>query len=81
MSSMIEKFYSASGVVDAIIHRIKEITETKLNDGTKNIKETLSSVLQLLISMCQSNRTIKKYCQQFIQSSPSQQVFDSLTDE
>ncbi|CAF2758516.1 unnamed protein product [Rotaria sp. Silwood2] len=51
------------------------------NDGTKNAKEALSPVLELLISMCQSNRTIRKYCQQYILSSLSQEVFDSSTDE
>lgn len=35
ISSKVEKFYSASGVADAITHRIKETTETKLNDDIR----------------------------------------------
>jgi predicted nucleotidyltransferase len=34
--------------------------------GSKNAKEALLPVLQLLILMCQSNRTIRKFCRQFI---------------
>ncbi|CAF1137638.1 unnamed protein product [Adineta ricciae] len=39
------------------------ITKT---EGTKNAKDALLPVLQLLILMCQSNRTIRKFCRQFI---------------
>jgi hypothetical protein len=32
---MVQKFYSISGVEDAITQRIKETTETKLNDDIR----------------------------------------------
>ena len=35
MSSAVQKFYSVSGVADAITQRIKETTATKLNDGIR----------------------------------------------
>ncbi|CAF0773314.1 unnamed protein product [Rotaria sp. Silwood1] len=41
-------------------HRISK------TEGTKNAKESLLPVLQLLILMCQANRTIRKFCRQFI---------------
>ncbi|CAF1262484.1 unnamed protein product [Rotaria sp. Silwood1] len=50
-------------------------------EKTNNTKETLSPVLQLLISMCQSNRTIRKYCRQFIFLSLNQEFFDPSNDE
>jgi hypothetical protein len=34
-SSMVQKFYSISSVADAITQRIKETTETKLNDDIR----------------------------------------------
>jgi len=34
-SPMVQKFYSISGVADAITQRIKETTETKLNDDIR----------------------------------------------
>ncbi len=35
ISPMVQKFYSISGVEDAITQRIKETTETKLNDDIR----------------------------------------------
>lgn len=35
MSPAVQKFYSVSGVADAITQRIKETTATKLNDGIR----------------------------------------------
>jgi hypothetical protein len=35
MSSAVQKFYSVSGVADAITQRIKETTATKLNNGIR----------------------------------------------
>jgi len=34
-SPVVQKFYSVSGVADAITQRIKETTETKLNDDIR----------------------------------------------
>jgi hypothetical protein len=35
MSPAVQKFYSVSGVADAITQRIKETTATKLNNGIR----------------------------------------------
>ena len=35
MSPAVQKFYSVSGVADAITQRIKETTTTKLDDGIR----------------------------------------------
>ncbi|CAF0737113.1 unnamed protein product [Rotaria sordida] len=53
------------------------ITKT---EGTKNAKEALLPVLQLLILMCQSNRTIRKFCRQFILPPLSDEVLNLPTE-
>lgn len=53
------------------------ITKT---EGGKNAKEALLPVLQLLILMCQSNRTIRKFCRQYILPSLSDEVLHLPTE-
>ncbi|CAF0782941.1 unnamed protein product [Adineta steineri] len=49
-------------------------------EGTKNAKEVLLPVLQLLILMCQSNRTIRKFCRQFILPALGDEVLNLPTE-
>ena len=47
-SSMVQKFYSVSGVADAITQRIKETTETKLDDEIRFFDMRLLCVLTMV---------------------------------
>jgi hypothetical protein len=48
--------------------------------GTTSAKETLLPVLQLLILMCQSNRTIRKFSRQLILPPLSDDILKLPTD-
>ena len=47
-SPMVQKFYSISGVADAITQRIKETTETKLDDEIRFFDMRLLFVLTMV---------------------------------
>ncbi|CAF2103459.1 unnamed protein product [Rotaria magnacalcarata] len=62
-----------------IILRFLDHRITK-SEGTKNAKEALLPVIQLLLIMCQSNRTIRKFCRQFILPPLSDEVVHLPTE-
>jgi hypothetical protein len=49
-------------------------------EGSRNAKEALLPVLQLLILMCQSNRTIRKFCRQLILPPLADEVMNLPTE-
>lgn len=60
--------------------RVPRSDSSRTLQGTKTAKEALLPVLQLLILMCQSNRTIRKFCRQFILPPLGEEVMNLPTE-